>query len=475
MKIANAFYISALLIFVLGCGNSDAARKQGEIYGQCFKDNTCNEGLMCETEHNVCVKDEKNDAGDHEMSDDDSETSDVDADVGETDDADTAGIWQDPHTGLIWSEKHYLTKTPTLDSLTAYCEDLADGGFRDWKMPTIDELRTLIQNCANTEPYGICSISEKNGSLEYKDDDEWICDCEWKDEWTQQVGKDEFIYDNGGYYSRLGDNQDVVLCSSSLNSYNSGLWCVGFDIAVIGVASPGRVNVVRCVGSYSRQKPCEGLPENAVWNVYSGIPQAWDGSSWQPSDAPSYNEKPSETECRFICNSGYKWDGSKCSLQNVKEIAGCSPESPTPCYDSSSGLIWSAKAPDEMLYYDAIDYCDNLVEGGLGDWHLPTISELRTLIQNCLWTVTGGNCNITDDCLSAEYCEYRYSQCYNDCRDLSGSHSIYSKFGDEGDFLSSSVVTDFSEAVWGVGFDKAQILIFGTDEVYDKGSARCVR
>ena len=128
-----------------------------------------------------------------------------------------------------------------------------------------------------------------------------------------------------------------------------------------------------------------------------------------------------------------------------------------------------------MLYYDAIDYCDNLVEGGLGDWHLPTISELRTLIQNCLWTVTGGNCNITDDCLSAEYCEYRYSQCYNDCRDLSGSHSIYSKFGDAGDFLSSSVVTDFSEAVWGVGFDKAQILIFGTDEVYDKGSARCVR
>ena len=471
MKKSVFFYLLTILVplfVIIGCGDSSQSRKDGELYGNCYSNETCNEGLECDTEHNTCVK---------EKVSENEETTDIDQDNSEISDSETpGGNWQDPKTGLIWSNRYSVEELSTLDDVLAFCEDLVEGGFSDWKMPTIDELRTLIRNCSNTEPYGICSISEENGSLEYEGDDRWICDCEWKNEWTQQVEKDEFIYDNGGYYSKLGDNQDVVLCSSSL-SHKSGLWCVGFDTAVISVASPGKVNVIRCVGSYSRQKQCEGLPENAVWNVYSSIPQRWDGSSWQPGDAPSYNEKPSEKECRFVCNPGYKWDGSKCNLQDIKAISRCSPGNPTPCYDSSSGLIWSAKAPDEMLFYDAIDYCDNLVEGGFSGWHLPTISELRTLIQNCRWTVTGGDCRITDECLSAEYCEYRYSQCDNDCSDLSGSHAIYSKFGDEGDFLSSSKVTDsYYESVWGVRFDTAQILPFGTDEVYDKGrNVRCVR
>ena len=472
--------ISVLLISSAGCGNSGSGRKQGEIYGECFKDQTCNEGLVCDTENNACIRGNTADE-DEEIPDDTEPDEDADSEI--ISDEDTAdpskdeyGNWKDPKSNLIWSEKHYLTGTPTLDSLIAYCENLVEGGFSDWRMPTIDELRRLIRNCSNTEPYGICSISEENGSLEFEGDDMWICDCEWKDEWTHQVGKDEFIYDNGGYYSRLGDDQDVALCSSTLNKDKSGLWCVGFDIAFIGAVSPSRVNVVRCVGSYSRQKQCEGLPENAVWNVFSSIPQTWDGSSWQPADTASYNETPSETECRFICNPGYKWNGLICNLQDFKAISECSHESPTPCYDPSSGLAWSAKAPYEMLHYDAFDYCENLSVGGLGGWRLPTISELRTLIQNCRWTVTGGDCKITDDCLSETYCEYSYSQCDNDCNRYNGDvYVIYSKFGDEGDFLSSSKVTDYPDDVWGVNFDKAQILAFGTDEVYHKGSFRCVQ
>ena len=490
-RITTVFYlltVSVFLIMTAACGSSDSAKKQGGIYEECFKDGTCSGALVCDTEHNLCIKDENSDAGDQEMTDADSGETDMsdidgnseetaDSENSDTDDTGESGNWQDPHTGLIWSERHSVSDLSTLDDILAFCENLVEGGFSDWKMPTIDELRTLIQNCSNTEPYGICSISEENGSLEYEDDDMWICDCEWKKEWTQQVGKDEFIYDNGGYYSRLGDNQDVDLCSSSRSNSMNGLWCVTFDVAMIGVASPGRVNLVRCVGSYSRQQPCEGLPENASWNVYSSIPQRWDGSSWQPGATGGYNETPNDAECRFICNPGYKWDGSKCKSQDIQAINRCSHESTFPCYDSSSGLIWSATAPDEMFYADAMDYCENLVEGGMGGWHLPTISELRTLIQNCIWTVTGGDCSITDDCLSSTDCDYLHSQCDNDCEDLSGSHSIYSKFGDEGDFLSSSKVTDSSYGtVWGVRFDRAQILMFGSDEVYDKGrNVRCVK
>ena len=484
-KILTLFYILVLLIPAAGCGNSGSGRKQGEIYGKCHPDNTCNEGLVCDTENNVCIRGNTadGDAGnpDNTEPDEDADSEIIsDEDTDEKNDTDSSENeyenWKDPKTGLIWSEKHSIPGPATVEDLISFCDDLVEGGFSDWKMPTIDELRRLIRNCSNTEPYGICSISEENGSLEFEGDDMWICDCEWKNEWTQQIGKDEFIYDNGGYYSRLGDDQDVVLCSSSLNNDIGGLWCVGFDIAFIGVVSPSRVNVVRCVGSYSRQKQCEGLPENASWNVFSSIPQTWDGSSWQPADTASYNETPSETECRFICNPGYKWNGLICNLQDFKAISECSHESPTPCYDPSSGLAWSAKAPYEMLHYDAFDYCENLSVGGLGGWRLPTISELRTLIQNCRWTVTGGDCKITDDCLSETYCEYSYSQCDNDCNRYNGDvYVIYSKFGDEGDFLSSSKVTDYPDDVWGVNFDKAQILAFGTNEVYHKASFRCVQ
>jgi Nucleosome binding factor SPN, SPT16 subunit len=500
-KITTVFcitVISVLLILTTGCGNSDSGRKEGEIYGRCYPNNTCNDGLVCDTESNTCIKDDTvdedaeipdnedfDDTNNTEADDDtESETiSDEDSDSDEKNDTDPSKNedenWKDPKTGLIWSEKHSIPGPATLDDLVSFCDNLVEGGFGDWKMPTIDELRTLIQNCPDTEPYGFCKISEEAGTLSWYDDlDMWRCDCSWKAEWTQQIGKDEFIDDNGGYYSKIGDDQNVALCSSSRSDYGGDLWLVSFGSASIGITSLKDGATIRCVGSYSRQKQCEGLPDGASWNVFSSIPQMWDGSSWQPADAASYNEKPSDTECRFICNPGYKWDGSKCALQDLKAISECSHGSPTPCYDSSSGLVWSAKAPYEMLHYDAVDYCDNLVEGGYSDWHLPTISELRTLIQNCRWTVTGGDCRITDDCLSSTACEYSYSQCDNDCNGIGGNggiYVIYSKFGDEGDFLSSSKLTDYPDDVWGVNFDKAQILSFGTDEVYSKGSVRCVK
>ncbi len=492
-KITTLFYLTAvslLLILAAGCGNSGSGRKQGGIYGECFKDNTCGDGLVCDTENNVCIKDMTADK-DAENTDDiepDDDTDwetipDEDSASGEKDDTDPSkdgyGNWNDPKTGLIWSEKHFVSGMSVLDDLISFCGNLVEGGFSDWRMPTIDELRTLIQNCSNTEPYGFCKISEETGALSWDDDfDIWRCNCLWKDEWTQQTGKDEFVYDNGGYYSKIGDDQNVALCSSSVSDDGGAPWWVGFRTASIAPASLDKGAVFRCVGSYSRQKQCDGLPENAGWNVFSDIPQRWDGSSWIPDDAASYNEKPSETECRFICNPGYKWNGSECALQDLEAISECSHGSPAPCHESSSGLIWSAKAPYEMLHYDAVDYCDNLAEGGLGGWHLPTISELRTLIQNCRWTVTGGDCRITDDCLSATACEYSYSQCDNDCNSIggnNGAHVIYSKFGDEGDFLSSSKLADYPDDVWGVNFDKAQILAFGTDEVYHKASVRCVK
>ena len=73
--------------------------------------------------------------------------------------------------------------------------------------------------------------------------------------------------------------------------------------------------------------------------------------------------------------------------ENPDNLPECSPTSSTPCIDSQAldadsekaYLIWSAKSPERLRWIDAIDYCNNLNEGGFNDWLIPPIAALRTL------------------------------------------------------------------------------------------------
>ncbi|RZB31151.1 MAG: hypothetical protein SRB2_04676 [Desulfobacteraceae bacterium Eth-SRB2] len=48
---------------------------------------------------------------------------------------------------------------------------------------------------------------------------------------------------------------------------------------------------------------------------------------------------------------------------------------------SSDGLVWSKQTSDEMMNWEAAKaYCEDLEAGGMSDWFLPTVEELRTLI-----------------------------------------------------------------------------------------------
>lgn len=54
--------------------------------------------------------------------------------------------FRDPNTGLCWQnppDVHYMDWQQATD----YCNDLATGGFTDWRMPDIDELISLLRGC----------------------------------------------------------------------------------------------------------------------------------------------------------------------------------------------------------------------------------------------------------------------------------------------------------------------------------------
>ena len=166
------------------------------------------------------------------------------------------------------------------------------------------------------------------------------------------------------------------------------------------------------------------------------------------------------------CQSGYTWNGSSCQSNGGSSLPECSASSGTPCKDSSSGLTWSAKASTCYTWQNAVDYCNSYSEGGLSGWHLPTISELRTLIKNCSGTVTGGSCGVTDSCLSSSCQDESCYSCdyYEDGR--------YSKFGEIGGFWSSSTSSDSAGSAWVVGFLNGPVdKLHKTYNLY----VRCVR
>jgi len=130
------------------------------------------------------------------------------------------------------------------------------------------------------------------------------------------------------------------------------------------------------------------------------------------------------------------------------------------------GLHWSSRSSNEMKWYDAVNYCKTLNEGGYSNWRLPTISELRTLIQNCPNTATDGSCGVIDDCT--------YKGCWSEIcgvcpADKSGK---YSKLGDNTSIWSSSALLDSAGFVWRVNFGSANVFINGRANL---SYVRCVR
>ena len=161
----------------------------------------------------------------------------------------------------------------------------------------------------------------------------------------------------------------------------------------------------------------------------------------------------------------------------------CSSASTTPCKDSANKLIWSASNGKNAKWADAKTHCDDLTEGGFKDWHMPTISELRTLIQNCAKTATGGSCNVTDECLSS--LSTANPRCYNIDLCTSTTNAIgiercgdktdgsYSKLGDGAVYLwSSSVPTNDQDNAWFIYFKNTNIT---TQPKNRTGMVRCVR
>jgi len=128
-------------------------------------------------------------------------------------------IWSDPSSNKMnWS------------SAKQYCEDLTESGFTDWRLPNIDELRTLIQNHSETQTGGSCPISEKAGITRSVMGIGGLCN-----------GR------NGSNFSKLGDTKEFW--SSTTASYGSGKYAFFIDFNDGGLLEIAKTckHYIRCV------------------------------------------------------------------------------------------------------------------------------------------------------------------------------------------------------------------------------------
>jgi hypothetical protein len=115
----------------------------------------------------------------------------------------------DEETGLMWSKKS--GEKPWTEA-NQYCEDLEELGFDDWRLPTIDELRTLILECEGTVTGGACQISEEAGILS---NESWTDDCYCEES-------------SMGIYTKFGteDWYDYLWSSSSVSDLSDSYWAL---------------------------------------------------------------------------------------------------------------------------------------------------------------------------------------------------------------------------------------------------------
>ena len=444
--------VFAALIFVISCGggsskpengSEDSVSNFGKLGSECYPNKTCDEGLLCDAESNICVEDSDNPTDDSDISsenddetnttsgkDNDSEqndsnddpttdpTSDNDSDTvsehndddadssdsaPDSDDSDTtnensdnlpdcsptsATPCIDPENDLIWSGKS-TEKMPWADAVN-YCKELSDGGFNDWRLPSKLVLGSLVQNC------------DKSSG------------CEG---------------DTDGKYSKFGDV--VFLWSSTTSGSSTASGISFFNGATLSKSVDQSFNV-RCV----RNLKCDEVFFSPI------LKKCVNPCDDHPNPCPF-------TSVDYTNCIAYTYQQHSCGGK-----------------DPSSGLTWSTVASNlekfEDGYFDlsmtwekARLYCENLTESGYSNWHLPTISELRTLIENCSNNeMPNGSCGVIDTGDSSTSC-LSYSDCWTEqsCRSCNFSDGSHTKFEwDDADFWSSSTVSDNTAQAWYVDF-----------------------
>jgi len=149
---------------------------------------------------------------------------------------------KDSASGLIWSKK--TGSTVTWNDAVSYCDNLTECGYSDWKLPNIDELRTLLiaDRVSNN-----CRVSEENYCLSLSSC--WSCSTCTQAGTPANSGTTCTSWGSAysdGRYSKFGDSE-YFWSASSISDYSDSAWNVDFSNATVYNTNKSYGAYVRCV------------------------------------------------------------------------------------------------------------------------------------------------------------------------------------------------------------------------------------
>ncbi len=87
-----------------------------------------------------------------------------------------------------WSQSS--TEKMTFEKAVAFCDNLDENGFDDWRLPEISEIRTLKNFCIEEENHDFCAVTDS---------------CEWNNCGNELCGKcvkyEDFV-DSGTFWTK---------------------------------------------------------------------------------------------------------------------------------------------------------------------------------------------------------------------------------------------------------------------------------
>ncbi len=147
-------------------------------------------------------------------------------------------VWIDDKTGLVWQV------TPTggeieFSQADDHCERLFLGGYDDWRLPTISELRSLFSWCTETKTDGACNVSDDCLNSSCKNSS---CDgCLLEDD-----------FENENNFPLEQKESDIAYWSSNVVQDLRGFaWQIQNSTGEIGIINHESLNNVRCVRGFN--------------------------------------------------------------------------------------------------------------------------------------------------------------------------------------------------------------------------------
>lgn len=131
----------------------------------------------------------------------------------------------DATTSLMWQRGNSVDMTEY--EAENYCSNLTLGGFNDWRLPNITELRTLIRNCPGTISDGACNVNDPTCL-------ETSCFTSVCGQCSNNNGPGEYgLYWEAGLWDYTGDIYGYFWSSSVIPSQTTVAWRVRFYAGIV--------------------------------------------------------------------------------------------------------------------------------------------------------------------------------------------------------------------------------------------------